>query len=562
MALHLVRLLLALGQALCGIAYAQVPQQLDPSRIRPPGDETGQSRSKPAPVLNLRLQSPERSPIPKAIDKLKFRLVKINYVGSTIFSKEELDSFHKDLIGKTLTIEDIRKVAAAIEARYHRAGFFLTRVFLPPQQVKNSEFQIQIIEGYIDSVSVEGATEGLARRLSTALEPLTRRRPAELAALEDALLRLNDMPGLSISGLLRASRQFGASQLIIQVQPREVGAQLSLANMGSLAIGPWIAQLGLQAYGIGPSPDELLGQFSWTPGSPEMKTIGFRYSVALGTQGRQWSLGLSHALVHPGGQFLPLKLKSESSTVSSKFRYPIHRTLAASSYIEWGLNLQQSQSATQGERLVRDQLITQFLGLSGLAQTRSLGQFAGSLQISHGYAAKSPLPSLLDADKQLLRMNISASHRIGVLPNTFLTSSIQGQHARQALLSGERFALGGITLRGYDPSTLVGDRGYRLSTELAYEFPGSVFGLTTANSKSTLYSFFDYGSVENLSRLNAGKSVQQRASTGFGFRWESQGGARLDLNLARRLDQFDNDLSSASAGSPNQFYGSISVPLR
>lgn len=558
----MVLLLLALTQMLCGIAFAQMPQQLDPSRIRPPGEAVGQTRSKPAPVLNLRLQSPERSPIPKAIDKLKFTLVSINYVGSTIFSKEELDAFHKDLIGKIVTIEDIRKVASAIEARYHRAGFFLTRVFLPPQQVKNSEFQIQIIEGFIDSISVEGATEGLARRLSTALEPLTRRRPAELASLEDALLRLNDMPGLSISGLLRASRQFGASQLIIQVQPRPFGSELSFANMGSLAIGPWIAQLGVQAYGIGPSPDELLGQFSWTPGSPEMKTFGFRYSVAVGSQGRQWSLGLSHALVHPGAQFLPLRLKSESSTISSKFRYPIHRTLAASSYIEWGLNLQQSQSTSQGELLVRDQLITQFFGLSGLAQTHALGRFAGSLQVSHGYAARSPFPSLLDADKQLLRMNMSATHRIGILPNTFLTSSIQAQHARQALLSGERFALGGITLRGYDPSTLVGDRGYRLSSELAYELPSGFLGLTPANSKSTLYSFFDYGSVENLSRLNMGKSVQQRASTGFGFRWESQGGARLELNLARRLDQFDNDLSTASAGSTNQFYGSISVPLR
>jgi hemolysin activation/secretion protein len=558
----MIRLLLALTQVLCGVANAQIPQQLDPSRIRPPGERAGEPNSKPAPVLNLRLQSPERSPIPKAVDKLKFRLVNINYEGSTIFSKDELDSFHKDLVGKTLTLDDIRKVAAEIEARYHRSGFFLTRVFLPPQQVKNSEFQIRIIEGYIDSISVEGATVGLSRRLSSALEHLTRRRPAELSALEDALLRLNDMPGLSISGLLRASRQYGASQLIIQVEPRPLGAQLALANMGSLAIGPWIAQLGVQAYGMGPSPDELLGQFSWTPGSSEMKTIGFRYSVAMGSRGKQWSLGLSHALVHPGGQFLPLKLKSESTTISSKFRYPIYRTLAASSYLEWGLNLQQSQSAAQGELIVRDQLMTQSLGLSGLAQTRSFGQFAGSLQLSHGYAAKSSMPSLLDADRQLLRLNMSISHRVGMLPNTFITSVIQGQHARQGLLSGERFALGGMTLRGYDPSTLVGDRGYRLSTEMAYEFPGTMFGLTPANSKSTLYGFFDYGAIENLSRLNVGKHIQHRASTGFGFRWEGQGGARLEMNLARRLDQFDNDLSNASSGSTNQLYGSISVPLR
>ena len=125
--------------------------------------------------------------------------------------------FFFQLIGKTTTLSAVREAADKLEERYRKDGFFLVRVFIPPQQVKDGIFRIRVIEGFIEAVSAEGGTEAARQLVESMLAHVVNKQPIDLRSLERALLILNDMPGVRGSGILRQGGQLGASELVVSL---------------------------------------------------------------------------------------------------------------------------------------------------------------------------------------------------------------------------------------------------------------------------------------------------------------------------------------------------------
>jgi hemolysin activation/secretion protein len=126
-----------------------------------------------------------------------------------------------------------------LEQRYHNDGYFLTRVFVPPQLVKDGVLTVQVVEGYVSAVNVDAQDSGLKVRLARMLAPLIGEKPVKLADIETLLLTVNDMPGLIGSSVLRPSDQFGATELILTVRPRRNEYRFSVGNSASDSLGPW-----------------------------------------------------------------------------------------------------------------------------------------------------------------------------------------------------------------------------------------------------------------------------------------------------------------------------------
>eukprot|EP01041_Mallomonas_annulata_P028626 gene28626-50499_t len=56
------------------------------------------------------------------------------------------DALFAPLLNKKVGLSAIRDAASALEAKYRERGFFLVRVFIPPQQVNAGIFKVQVIE--------------------------------------------------------------------------------------------------------------------------------------------------------------------------------------------------------------------------------------------------------------------------------------------------------------------------------------------------------------------------------------------------------------------------------
>jgi len=175
------------------MAFAQIPGGLpgavEPGRDRPP-------LTAPAPPnFDFRIEAPSRSSVPRAVDEIRFRLDDIQVKGAIAFSPDRFRPLYQALIGNEVSLSDILDVANAIEMEYRQSGYLLVRAFVPPQRVANGIFTINVVEGFIANVSVEGGNAGTRERIRTFLQPALDSKPLRHETMEQALLLANDFAG-------------------------------------------------------------------------------------------------------------------------------------------------------------------------------------------------------------------------------------------------------------------------------------------------------------------------------------------------------------------------------
>jgi hemolysin activation/secretion protein len=97
---------------------------------------------------------------------------------------------------------------------------------------------------------------------------------------------------------------------------------------------------------------------------------------------------------------------------------------------------------------------------------------------------------------------------------------MRGQYAWHPLLSFEQFSVGNYTVgRGYDPGTLLSDRGWGTQGEIRF---GTTVPKTPVKPALEAYLFWDHAKVNSLERLFVVDQPGKLNSVG--------GGARISFN--------------------------------
>ncbi|MFZ9759622.1 MAG: POTRA domain-containing protein, partial [Burkholderiaceae bacterium] len=319
----------------------RLPGDADTSRIRPP------SLPLPAtPSFDLRIESPERSAIPKAVDEIDFEVKAIRIDGVTAYSMEEVNAIFEPLQGKRITLDALRQATEALENRYRRDGYFLVRVLIPPQRVADGTFRVQVIEGYIENAFTQGGSAIAQERVQAIIQGVVGKKPIDLQSLERVLLLLNDLPGLSGSGVLRQGQAMGASELVVTLNDLPpTGLSLNLNNSASRVMG--IYGLSLNANFNNPLEGSL-GQaslgYSTSLNQERLKAFSARYALPTGSTGMITSFGVLRAVAKPAGILRDFDLTSESTSINARVRNPSLRTRDASVYLEAGITLNKTKN--------------------------------------------------------------------------------------------------------------------------------------------------------------------------------------------------------------------------
>ena len=532
-------MLVAAQPAAAQITPPTLPSQSEISRERVtlPPPET--------PTFDLRIQTPEKSAVPKAIDEVEFQVREIVVEGATAFPPDQIDGFFAPLEGKTIGLEAVREAAARLENLYRENGYFLTRVFVPPQQIENDRLTIRVVEGYIGDIYVEGMDEGTRADVQKMLAPLLQRKPIDLASIERRLLVLNDMPGVSGTSVLRQGAALGASDLVVTLAvPRNL-YQLTFNNSGSKILGPWTYAANANLNRPLDLPGALtLGVSAGGRHLEAVRTVSARYSFGLGLDGFIASVGAIVAKAKPAGSLRPLDIVNDLVSISARGRYPLIRGRADSLFVEAGLSVNRSKTDILGARLVDDQtsvgdigLIYQQNGWLDGTTTISANVFQ-ALPIFDAMERDAPLPSVANFDPHFTRFTY-ALQRVQKFPSNFSSLiALQGQYTNSKLLSGELISFGGPTLgRGYDPSAITGDRGIGALAELRYDAPITKSWFNGAQ----FYTFLDGARTVSLAAPMVERSVEKIRSKGIGVRLYHRYGL-IDVQAAdayRRLGGAD-----------------------
>lgn len=499
-----------------------------PQNIVPPEADISRRRVEPLPLpdpgYDLRLLSPEKSAVPRAVDEIQFSVKRIRVTDSTVFTTKELSAIFSPLEDKRIALDDLRKAADKLENLYRSRGYFLTRVFVPPQEVIDETLEVRVVEGYIGNVFVDAPNDGSRKLAQGIVGPVVKHRPIRLVELESPLLVLNDMPGVRAAGVLKTGAAPSSSDLQLKVERKPTQSFAAISNFSSDAIGPMTYSIGTtlsQPFGAPGLLEMSLSAAGETLN--ELQAFNARYVTRLGNKGVTGSLGAVIARASPGGAIAPLDVQSRSGSVSARVRVPLLRSRANSFYLDTGFTLNRSRVSALSQPIVDDRSSVADLALGW----RQLGWLGGDMTVRVGLSKgllvlgandrTTLLASVAGFKPNFVRLTYLLQRNQPLVGQLSAGILVQGQYSSSRLLSGEQMMFGGSFIgRGYDPSQLVGDRGIGLLGELRVGLPS--LSIKGQLDNAQFYMFGDAAETTILPLSGQIKTTTSLSSLGIGIR--------------------------------------------
>jgi hemolysin activation/secretion protein len=103
------------------------------------------------PAVGAPAQPAELPNIPGTIKVDRFEVV-----GSSVFSKQELDATLKDLVGHPLTFAQLLQAGSAVSQLYISKGYITSGALIGPQTLTASVVRILVLEGKLESINIVG----------------------------------------------------------------------------------------------------------------------------------------------------------------------------------------------------------------------------------------------------------------------------------------------------------------------------------------------------------------------------------------------------------------------
>ncbi|MEG3896040.1 MULTISPECIES: ShlB/FhaC/HecB family hemolysin secretion/activation protein [unclassified Microcoleus] len=491
---------------------APLREPAPPAPLPPP--EQLLQPSAPAPA-----QPAELPNIPGTITVDRFEVV-----GSTVFSKQELDAVLKDFIGRPLTFAQLLQARSAVSQLYISKGYITSGALIGPQTLSGSVVRISVLEGKLESINVVGTRRLNSNYVRSRLALATRGPLNEKRLLE--ALQLLQLSGQieNISAELQAGSRAGFNLLLVRVkEARTFQASLFTDNSRSPSVGSWRRGAEVREANLLGLGDSASLVYTNTQGS---NAVDLSYALPVnsrnGTVSFQLSRSKSNIVESP---FDALDIEASSRTYELTYRQPIVQTPRTEIAIGIGAGRRESDTSLLGEDFplspgADDRGRTRVSALRLFQDFTQRGEkdvLAARSQFSLGVGAFGATVSSSEPDGQFLAWRGQLQYVRLLAPQTLLVVRSDVQLAGGGLLPIEQFGLGGPdTVRGYRQDAMLADSGIFASAELRYPI------LRTADKKGVLQvtPFVDFGNVWTMGGGRAAIEANTLLSAGLGLRWQ------------------------------------------
>ena len=488
---------------------------------------------------------------------------KIEVVGSTVFESEDFQNLTQPLEGRSVSLTELRNVAAAITQLYLEQGYITSRAVLVDQEIVEGIVQIKVFEGSLADIKIEG-TERLNPGYIRRRIQLGTTTPLRVDKLEDQLRLLRTDPLLeNVEASLRSGEEVGQSILVVQVkEANSFYGKVSVdnyspVNLGSERLGVALGQRNLTGRG-----DSLAASYyRSTTGGSNLFDVSYLtpLNAKNGTLQLRTVLG-DNKVTQPPFDVFDIEGSSELYDIS--LRQPLTRSPREEFALSVGFSFR------DGKTLFLDDLPFPSIGADEDGETRVSvfrfgqdylkrdvrgawvlrSQFSIGTGLFDATTNDAPIPdshffSWLGQVQRVQRLN----------DNNLLIVQADLQLTPDSLLPSETFVLGGgQSLRGYRQNLLSGDNGFRFSIEDRITLESNEAGVAIFQ----LAPFLDMGAVWNdPNNPNDLEDETFLAGAGLGLLWEPEPKFNIRLDYALPLvDQAERGENAQDEG----FYFSVS----
>jgi hemolysin activation/secretion protein len=507
-----------------------VAQKADPNRdrlIQPTAPPSPLPPETTEPVLPDTV--PPSTTDPNQPETVSIPVTKIEVLGSTILTPADLEPITKPLEGRSVSLEELRQAADAITQLYLNRGFITSRAILTDQTVVDGIVKIQVVEGSLERIDVEGNQRlnpnYIRRRIELGAKP-----PLDQEKLEDQLRLLKADPLFTnVEASLRPGTELGKSILVVRVTEAKAFQgfvtvdNYSPPSVGSVRLGIGLGYRNITGFG----DDFAASYYRTTAGGADV--FDFSYRIPVNPMNGTVQLRVapnSNRIIDP--DFSALDINGNSELYEITFRQPLIRTPRQEFALSAGFTLQDGQTF-----LFNDLGFPFGFGpdADGNSKTRVLkfGQDYIKRDPGGAWALRSQFNlglGILDAtendeptpDGRFFSWlgQVQRVQRLG--DNHLLIAQFDLQLTPDSLLPSQQFVIGGgQSLRGFRQNARSGDSGFRFSLEDRIAIARDEAGIPIVQ----LAPFIDFGTVWNQSN-NPNPLPNQRflAGVGVGFLWQ------------------------------------------
>ena len=506
-------------------------------------DPTGRSGEPPAP-LKKEFKAPPAGPLPtlpivpippagdgkSPLGQIRVFASYIHVIGNTVFTDEELADVTAPYKNRVLTTEDLERLRLALTLLYVNRGYITSGAIIPDQDVTFGVITIQIIEGTLSRIDIEGHDWFRAGYLRDRVERGAQ-TPLRLEPLQERLQLLQQDPRIEqINAELRPGDTRGDSLLHVKVKEASPWkAWLDFNNYQTPVVG---AERGLATI----AHQNVTGNgdaFSFTYGKSRgvNPIIDTSYSLPLNRYDTTFiaSYRRNDFLVIEDA-FRFLDLNAEAEIIGFTLRQPIYRTLSDEFAV-----------AITGERLY-NKITSIFDDIPGqplefIPGSSNTGvNTVSALRFTQEYTHRTPSSVIAARSRFSLGIDVlGATINSGPVPDGQFFSwlgqvqavkrmdewgglQILGrmdlQLANDRLFPLEQVPMGGrFSVRGYRENTLIRDNAFLASIETRYP----VMRYASGEDLLQLAQFVDLGRSWNVKGTTP--DPQTLASVGLGVRW-------------------------------------------
>jgi len=414
------------------------------------------------------------------------------------------------------TVGQLQEVANTITRYYRQKGLILAQAFVPEQEVKKGFVAIQLVEGTLGNVVVEGNKHYSAGLLNRPFSPLLN-SPVDRKQIESALMMLTDYPGLTMFGVLRPGKDVGASDLVVKVQEeRRVNLSFSLDNYGTVYTGELRGQANVTFNNPTGGADKLAFNVLQT-GDPSNSTFGsFLYQHPVFSQKNILGITYNRNDFTVGSNVAALDISGDSSIAGVFYRHNMVRGRDQNLYAGISLDRKTANINQGGRSVGNDELFVLEGDIDGDSVDTRLGKPAinqGGIEYSHGFSGA--LGAMGSDNTTASRRGGSGQRASGLFNKFFLKYTrlksitanqslmlrLRYQYSDDLLVSLEQLSVGGPnSVRAFPTAEFLVDKGGLATIEWQINAPGfsnvPVFGDHTWGEVFQLSLFVDYGGGE------------------------------------------------------------------
>ncbi len=497
-------------------------------------------------------------------EELAFFVEKINVTGNTVISDAEIHKITAPHEGKELKLSEIKTVAEEITRLYNAKGYLTCRAYIPPQKIETKTIEIQVLEGKLGAVNVQGNKYSKPERITRYVKSLGG-KVVDYDTLKKYISKMNLHPDREVKAVIMPGKDLGTSDLLLDVKdsfPFHIG--LDVNNFGTKLTGKERYGLSMRHTNFSGRDDILAARLQW---GELVFAIGTQYVVPVGDHDTELGASFNYTDVNIGGDFSVLDIGGKAYTYSLFVNQPIFDSRYVDLTWTGSFESKSIQNRLLGTPSTNDELRMFHTGINvdeidRYGRTFIVNDLTYGADFMGASDKNDASLSRSGGGAPFFKYDVVANRVHPVHDSTNLYMKASGQLASDKMVSAEQYDIGGVySVRGYPQSDYLGDMGAGGSMELRVPFYFIPRTTKAPWSEEPLWNRINFvGFFDGAYAKLRSPAVGERPSRSY---MGAGGGIRFDLprNLTGRFEWASPVGDKPQDGSNGQFYFSVSGDL-